>query len=240
MVEPTVSPGTVTDQGTGAPADLGLDLGPFQRDEAPLTLAMSEGGQAPDAQTQHGEGIRSGPVVLDSVEYDERGEIVIGGQATPNAPLNIYVDNEHVGSAIAGQTGRWSVTPSKPLSQGVHYLRVDQVESGGRVVARVELPFARVEPIAVEFGRLARRRAAGQQPLAHRPARARRRHAVHRDLRGQQVADRRPRPDLSRAGLRRPVAGDGVEQLTPPPCLRRRASPVARSRMTGFRARLSC
>src|SRR5262249_38794395 len=75
-----------------------------------------------------------------------------GGAAAPNAPLNIYVDNEHVGSAIAGQTGRWSVIPSKPLSEGVHYLRVDQVEAGGKVVARVESPFARVQPIALTSG----------------------------------------------------------------------------------------
>ena len=34
----------------------------------------------------------------------------------------------------------------------MHYLRVDQVEAGGHVVARVESPFARVEPIAVMTG----------------------------------------------------------------------------------------
>ncbi|MBX6324310.1 MAG: hypothetical protein IRY94_21065, partial [Rhodospirillaceae bacterium] len=140
MVEPAV------------PAQAALDLGGFRRDPVPPGAAPRGPGLAPDAQTLRGEGIRGGSVVLDSVEYDERGDVVIGGAATPNAPLNIYIDNEHVGSAIASPGGRWSVVPSKPLSEGVHYLRVDQVEAGGRVVARVESPFARVEPIAVESG----------------------------------------------------------------------------------------
>jgi nucleoid-associated protein YgaU len=129
-----------------------LELGSFRRDEAPAPQGLPALGYAPDGELSRGEGIGSGPVVLDSVEYDERGEIVIGGRAAPESPLNVYVDNVHVGSAIAGESGRWSVTPANPLSEGLHYLRVDQVEAGGRVVARVESPFARVAPLAVVAG----------------------------------------------------------------------------------------
>jgi nucleoid-associated protein YgaU len=130
------------------PSELDLELGSFRRDEQ-LGVGAYEG---LDSETLRGEGIRSGTVALQSVEYDDTGEVIIGGTATPNAPLNVYVDNIHVGSAVAGAEGEWKVMPNQPLSEGLHYLRVDQVEEGGRVVARVESPFARVEPIAVAEG----------------------------------------------------------------------------------------
>jgi nucleoid-associated protein YgaU len=88
------------------------------------------------------EGIAQGDLVLDSVDYDEAGRATVGGRATPGTRMMVYLDNRPVGDSVAGADGRWSMTPAQPLSEGLHSLRVDQVD-GGSVLARVETPFSR-------------------------------------------------------------------------------------------------
>ena len=89
------------------------------------------------------EGIAEGDLVLDSVDYDEAGRAVIGGRASPGTRMLIYLDNRLVGDTIAGADGRWSHAPAEPVAEGLHALRVDQVDATGRVIARVETPFSR-------------------------------------------------------------------------------------------------
>lgn len=86
-----------------------------------------------------------GPVSLQVVDYDERGEVRFAGTAAPGAPVRLYVDNAPVGEARTGSDGRWTVTPETPVAAGVHQLRVDQLGTSGQVAARVEAPFQRVE-----------------------------------------------------------------------------------------------
>jgi nucleoid-associated protein YgaU len=86
-----------------------------------------------------------GPVSLQVVDYDERGEVRFAGTATPGAAVRLYVDNAPVGEARAGSDGRWAVTPETPVAAGVHQLRVDQLGAAGQVSGRVEAPFQRVE-----------------------------------------------------------------------------------------------
>jgi nucleoid-associated protein YgaU len=86
-----------------------------------------------------------GPVSLQTVDYDERGEVRFAGTASAGAPVRLYVDNQPVGEAQAGPDGRWSLTPAEPVAPGVRQLRVDQLAASGQVAARVEAPFQRVE-----------------------------------------------------------------------------------------------
>jgi nucleoid-associated protein YgaU len=85
--------------------------------------------------------------VLDSVDYDEGGNVVIGGRAQPGSILHVYLDNALVGTAVAQSGGRWHVRPDHPVNEGLHTLRVDQVQQTGQVMARVESPFSRAEPV---------------------------------------------------------------------------------------------
>jgi nucleoid-associated protein YgaU len=86
-----------------------------------------------------------GPVSLQVVDYDERGEVRFAGTAAANAPVRVYVDNAPVGDAVAGSDGRWTLTPSAPVAPGLHRLRIDQLAASGQVAARIEAPFQRVE-----------------------------------------------------------------------------------------------
>ena len=82
-------------------------------------------------------------LALDTVDYDEKGDIRFSGTAKPDAAVRLYVDNRPVADVKAGPDGQWTVVPSNPVSPGVHQLRVDQLGPDGHVLSRVELPFQR-------------------------------------------------------------------------------------------------
>jgi len=88
---------------------------------------------------------RRGQLGLDVVDYNDHGDIHFAGSAPPGATVQLYVDNTSVGSALTAPDGHWTLTPGRgTVTPGNHRLRVDQLAAGGRVVARVELPFQHV------------------------------------------------------------------------------------------------
>jgi nucleoid-associated protein YgaU len=89
---------------------------------------------------------------IDSVEYDQSGSMRFAGGATPGARLRLYVDDQHIGEAVADALGRWVFQPESQPSIGRHRLRVDQLSpTDGRVLARAEVPFQREELPAEAF-----------------------------------------------------------------------------------------
>ena len=48
------------------------------------------------------------PLILETVDYNDAGDIIFAGKAEPGKTVRIYVDNQHVGDAIANNDGRWS------------------------------------------------------------------------------------------------------------------------------------
>jgi nucleoid-associated protein YgaU len=117
---------------------------------AVAVLVPKDGGastllQAP-AVDDGSEGLTREGLALDTVDYDEAGQVVIGGRAPPGASIQVYIDNEPVGGAVADADGRWQVRPAKRVSSGIHTLRVDQVQPpDAQVIARIETPFSRAE-----------------------------------------------------------------------------------------------
>jgi hypothetical protein len=95
---------------------------------------------------------RSSRLALETVDYDENGEIRFSGSAKPSTALRVYVDNQPVGDATADANGRWTLSPRRPVAQGVHQFRVDQLAQTGKVVSRVELPFQRQAAPPAEIG----------------------------------------------------------------------------------------
>lgn len=106
-------------------------------------LTPRQGGGSKVLPQEPEEGIVQGDLVLDSVDYDEDGMAIIGGRAAPGSRVMIYLDNRLLGDSVAGADGRWSYAPANPVSEGLHQLRVDQVDGSGNVIARVETPFSR-------------------------------------------------------------------------------------------------
>ena len=93
-----------------------------------------------------------GPIVVDTVDYDDEGEITIAGKAEPEADLNVYIDEEHVGTVETTDEGEWEVTPETKVDPGAYTLRVDQVDPAGLVLARIETPLVRARPELLMLG----------------------------------------------------------------------------------------
>lgn len=94
-------------------------------------------------QAQPSDAKGGGRLALDVLDYNEQGDVRLGGSAPAGAPVRVYVDNIAVGDAAADEQGRWSLVPRAAVAAGLRRLRVDQLSSQGRVSARVELPFQR-------------------------------------------------------------------------------------------------
>ena len=130
-----------------AAAGSGTKLSPeAATEDKPLAVLMPRSGQGPSQVLQQSVspqgGLAEGTLVLESIDYDEEGAI-IGGRAEPGTRLIVYLDDAALGETVAASDGRWSLRLDRPLTTGLHRLRVDAVDAGGKVLARVETPFSR-------------------------------------------------------------------------------------------------
>jgi nucleoid-associated protein YgaU len=81
---------------------------------------------------------------VSTIDYDERGQVTITGQAAPGTVVRAYVDDKLLAEAAAGIDGSWKLAPADLVTPGKHQLRVDRIATDGKPVARLELPFDRV------------------------------------------------------------------------------------------------
>ncbi len=110
----------------------------------PLAVLLAGDGQAPGRILQAPGRISSdGQLALLVLDYDDSGRTRLAGEAPPGAPLRIYVDNEPAAEAVAEPSGRWTAVLGHDLAPGDYTLRLDQLGSQGRPVARLETPFTR-------------------------------------------------------------------------------------------------
>ena len=86
-------------------------------------------------------------LALDAIDYGDAGKLSLSGTAPPRTGVRVYLDNRPLGTAETGGSGRWRIEPEKEVTTGLYTIRVDQVEKGGRVVARIETKFSRAGPL---------------------------------------------------------------------------------------------
>ena len=94
----------------------------------------------------------TGSLVVDTVDYDDEGDMTIAGSAEPEVDLLVYLDERHVGTIESDAAGDWEVTPDNEVAPGTYTLRVDQVDPAGVVLARIETPLTRARPEELSFG----------------------------------------------------------------------------------------
>lgn len=117
--------------------------------DAPADVASSS--TSPSTATVTAEpGGADEPVSIDVVDYDQEGDIIVSGQAAPDAEVRLYLDNELVASGRADSEGAFTVRPDRPVDTGTYHLRVDEVTDEGSVSARAETPFQRADPAAIQ------------------------------------------------------------------------------------------
>ncbi|WP_449233242.1 LysM peptidoglycan-binding domain-containing protein [Azospirillum doebereinerae] len=99
--------------------------------------------QAPPVPVQGasaGAPVPPGGVSVETMDYDPAGRVALGGRATPNSSVQLYLDNILVGRAHTDPQGHWRLSPEKLIDPGIYTLRADQVGDSGKVLARAELP----------------------------------------------------------------------------------------------------
>ena len=83
-------------------------------------------------------------VALEAITYAPDGDVQLSGRAQGEGTVQVYIDNSPVIASPVAE-GDWSVELSG-IATGVYTLRVDEIDTEGEVVSRVETPFKREEP----------------------------------------------------------------------------------------------
>ena len=113
-----------------------------------LALSVPKKGDSAPVVLQTPGGIDNAALSLDAIDYGNDGkDVALSGRAPPGQEVRVYLDNRFVGRATADEKGIWRLTPGIDIPAGLYRMRVDRVDAAGKVVARVELPFSRAEPI---------------------------------------------------------------------------------------------
>ena len=125
--------------------------------EGVIAILVEREGDGPSRILQSpevgGEGIGDeAEVSIRSVDYDAEGDVTLAGRTEPNAVVNVYVDNEYVGSTRASAEGDWQLSPEEEVLPGQHRLRIDKVDQTGIVLARIETPISRARPEELLLG----------------------------------------------------------------------------------------
>ncbi len=121
---------------------------PRGRNKRPLVVLGRSGGPSRVLQSPD-DGIQTGPLVLEAVDYDRAGGVVFSGRALPNSGIRVLADGKLLGQTRANDQGQWILEGVEPLAPGVYDLQVDQVGPDGRVSAVIALPFERASPQSI-------------------------------------------------------------------------------------------
>ena len=87
-------------------------------------------------------------VVVGAVEADTSGALYIGGTATTGQTVRVYLNDQPLGESKPTPAGTWLVQGNRDLPAGKYTVRADQVDAGGTVIARSEVPFEREVQVA--------------------------------------------------------------------------------------------
>jgi hypothetical protein len=112
--------------------------------EDTLVMIAPSSGAAKLVQPPSAAGVpKSADLQVATVDYDDRGQATITGQAAPGATVRAYLDDKPVAEGKAGTDGRWKLEPSEPIDKGEHRLRLDRLAPDGKPNARLEMKFER-------------------------------------------------------------------------------------------------
>lgn len=121
-----------------------------EKPKKPLAVLLPRKGSGETRILQEpepGPGIGTDSLRLQVIDYDEAGNLTLGGKGKAEAFLRAYLDNGLIGEATVPEDGNWRLRPNRPVAPGTYRLRIDQI-IGDKVAQRIELPFSRSEAIA--------------------------------------------------------------------------------------------
>jgi hypothetical protein len=154
-------------------AEVATDTAPQPAETAPDTAPDTAAADEPRALIVDADGVRKiapaapvSDVIIDTIGYDNVGNVDIAGRAGADVFLRLYLDNSEVANARSAQTGAWHAK-LRGIDAGIYTLRVDQIDEAGKVTSRAVIPFQREEPQKVAAAQAASSPAApAAEPVA--------------------------------------------------------------------------
>ncbi|MEP5761334.1 MAG: LysM peptidoglycan-binding domain-containing protein [Litoreibacter sp.] len=83
-------------------------------------------------------------VVIDTISYDDEGEVALEGRGRTGGFIRVYLNDKPILTSPIETDGSWE-TPLPEVDAGVYRLRIDEISEDGNVTSRVETPFQREE-----------------------------------------------------------------------------------------------
>lgn len=117
-----------------------------ESDDEIFAVATARDGLTASEVLQRPSGSTHLVLTIETVDYDEQGELRMTGIAPAGTMVNVYLDNTYIGTAQSDADGVWHLIPETRVQTGVYQLRADQVDDKGKVLKRVSMPFMRDEP----------------------------------------------------------------------------------------------
>jgi nucleoid-associated protein YgaU len=88
-------------------------------------------------------------LLLDVIGYSDDGAVQLAGRGGAGHLVRFYLDNQALTDAIVAADGRWAAN-FVGIEAGIYTLRVDEIAANGDVVNRLETPFKREAPEALQ------------------------------------------------------------------------------------------
>jgi hypothetical protein len=109
--------------------------------QGPLAVLTSPNGTS---RVLQGAGKRApGSLGLDTVDYDDLGQLRFTGGAEPGARIRLHVDGHIAGETVADARGLWTLTPPASVTPGSHQLHLERLGADGLVAEQTDYPFQR-------------------------------------------------------------------------------------------------
>ena len=112
-----------------------------ERDGEILIVEQSRDGGRSRVLQGPGAPVGMGALTVDSIDYSAEGKFNLSGKADAGSTVQVYLDNEFVGRAVANENAFWELAPESRAATGDHVIRADQIGANNNVMARVEIPF---------------------------------------------------------------------------------------------------
>ena len=81
-------------------------------------------------------------VAVDAVDVEPNGKTHVSGRARPGAAVRLYLNDSFVAPVTADADGRFAITINQGVAPGNYRVRLDEVDSSGKVRTRAEAPFS--------------------------------------------------------------------------------------------------
>ncbi|KAB7616244.1 hypothetical protein F9L33_05705 [Amylibacter sp. SFDW26] len=105
-----------------------------------IEVVKAEVKTAEETVTEPSGKAKDAPLSLDTIVYDDVGDVIVAGSGNSDGFVRLYLDNKPNKVEKIQDNGQWKITLSD-VPEGVYALRVDTIDAAGTVKERVESPF---------------------------------------------------------------------------------------------------